>query len=42
VDAAKKAGVKHIVHLGVFTPKFDCYDAHFAWHQMIEAYLSTL
>ncbi len=26
VDAAKKAGVKHIVHLGVFTPEFDCYD----------------
>lgn len=39
VDAAKKAGVKHIVHLGVFTPEFDCYDPHFAWHQMIEAYI---
>lgn len=39
VDAAKKAGVKYIVHLGVFTPEFDCYDAHFAWHQMIEAYI---
>jgi NAD(P)H dehydrogenase (quinone) len=39
VDAAKKAGVKHIVHLGVFTPKFDCYDPHFAWHQMVEAYI---
>jgi NAD(P)H dehydrogenase (quinone) len=39
IDAAKKAGVKHIVHLGVFTPKFDCYDPHFAWHQMIEAYI---
>lgn len=39
VDEAKKAGVKHIVHLGVFTPKFDCYDPHFAWHQMIEAYI---
>lgn len=39
VDAAKKAGVKHIVHLGVFTPQFDCYDPHFAWHQMIEAYI---
>lgn len=39
IDAAKKAGVKHIVHLGVFTPEFDCYDPHFAWHQMIEAYI---
>jgi uncharacterized protein YbjT (DUF2867 family) len=39
VDAAKKAGVKHIVHLGVFTPEPDCYDPHFAWHQMIEAYI---
>jgi NAD(P)H dehydrogenase (quinone) len=39
VDAAKKAGVKHIVHLGVFSPKFDCYDPHFAWHQLIEAYI---
>lgn len=39
VDAAKKAGVKHIVHLGVFSPEFDCYDPHFAWHQMIEAYI---
>jgi uncharacterized protein YbjT (DUF2867 family) len=39
VDAAKKAGVKHIVHLGVFTPHFDCYDPHFAWHQMVEAYI---
>lgn len=39
IDAAKKAGVKHIVHLGVFTPESDCYDPHFAWHQMIEVYL---
>ncbi len=41
VDAARKAGVKHIVHLGVFTPEPDCYDAHFAWHQMIEAYIKA-
>ncbi len=41
VDAAKKAGVKHIVHLGVFTPKADCYDPHFAWHQMIEVYIKA-
>ena len=41
VDAAKKAGVKHIVHLGVFSPKDDCYDPHFAWHQMIEVYIKA-
>lgn len=39
IDSAKKAGVKHIVHVGVFTPEEDCYDPHFAWHQMIEAYI---
>jgi len=41
IDAAQHAGVKHIVHLGVFTPKADCYDPHFAWHQMIEVYLKN-
>jgi NAD(P)H dehydrogenase (quinone) len=41
VDEAKKAGVKHIVHLGVFTPEPDCYDPHFAWHQMIEVYIKA-
>ena len=41
IDAAKKVGVKHIVHLGVFTPEEDCYDPHFAWHQMIEVYLKA-
>ncbi|MFX7756140.1 NmrA family NAD(P)-binding protein, partial [Acinetobacter baumannii] len=41
VDASKKAGVKHIVHLGVFTPFEDCYDPHFAWHQMVEAYIKV-
>lgn len=41
VDAAQKAGVKHIVHLGVFTPEYDCYDPHFAWHQMIEVYIKA-
>ena len=40
-DAAKKAGVKHLVHLGVFTPEPDCYDAHFAWHQMVETYIKA-
>jgi NAD(P)H dehydrogenase (quinone) len=41
IDAAAKAGIKHIVHLGVFTPKADCYDPHFAWHQMIEVYIKA-
>jgi NAD(P)H dehydrogenase (quinone) len=41
VDAAKKVGVKHIVHLGVFTPEPDCYDPHFAWHQMVEVYIKA-
>jgi len=41
VDAATKADVKHIVHLGVFSPKADCYDPHFAWHQMVEVYIKA-
>ncbi len=41
VDAAKKAGVKHIVHLGVFSLDEACYDPHFAWHQMIEVYIKN-
>jgi len=41
VDASQKTGVKHIVHLGVFTPEHDCYDPHFAWHQMIEVYIKA-
>ncbi|MDR3613795.1 MAG: NmrA family NAD(P)-binding protein [Candidatus Obscuribacterales bacterium] len=39
VDASKKAGVKHIVHLGVFSEDEDCYDTHFAWHQLVEFYI---
>jgi len=39
VDAARKAKIKHLVHLGVFTPEWDCSDPHFAWHQMIEVYI---
>lgn len=41
VDAAQKAGVKHIVHLGVFCPVSDCYGPHYAWHQMIEVYIKA-
>lgn len=39
IDAAKKAGVEHLVHLGVFSPAWDCTAPHFAWHQMIEVYI---
>ena len=39
IDAAKRNGVKHIVHLGAFTREHDAYTTVFAWHQMIEAYL---
>ena len=31
VDAAKKAGVSHVVHQGIFG-EWDCTDPHFAWH----------
>ena len=39
IDAAKRNGVSHIVHLGAFTVEHDAYATVFAWHQMIEAYL---
>ena len=39
IDAAKRNGVNHIVHLGSFTPEHDGYATVYAWHQMIEAYL---
>lgn len=41
VDAALVAGVGHIVHLSVFTPRPDAYDPHLAWHQMVEAYIKV-
>lgn len=40
VDAAKKAGVEHIVHQGVFS-QWDVTDPHFAWHEMIERYIEA-
>ncbi|ROR24735.1 uncharacterized protein YbjT (DUF2867 family) [Comamonas sp. BIGb0124] len=40
VDAASKAGVRHIVHLGVFG-EWDCTSPAFAWHQLVEAYIKT-
>src|SRR4030081_925005 len=39
IDAAKRNGVKHVVHLGAFTRDHDAYATVFAWHQMIETYL---
>src|SRR3981189_2203541 len=39
IDAAKRNGVKHVVHLGAFTRDHDAYATVFAWHQMIEAYV---
>src|SRR5258707_5232331 len=39
IDAAKRNGVDHIVHLGAFTREHDSYATVFAWHQMSEAYL---
>lgn len=40
VDAAVEAGVKHIVHLGVFTSRRDLIP-HFIWHDMIETYIEA-
>ena len=40
VDAARKAGVAHIVHQGIFG-EWDTTDPHFAWHQMIECYIKA-
>jgi NAD(P)H dehydrogenase (quinone) len=38
LDAAKKAGVKHVVHLGACGPD-DTTVAHWAWHQLVERYI---
>lgn len=40
VDAAGKAGVNHIVHLGVFTSRRDLIP-HFIWHDLIETYIEA-
>lgn len=40
VDAAKKAGVSHVVHQGIFG-QWDCTDPHFAWHQLVERYIEA-
>jgi len=41
VDSAKKAGVKHIVHLGACGPD-NTTVAHWAWHQLVEKYIESL
>lgn len=40
VDAAADAGVKHIVHLGVFTSRKDPIP-HFSWHDLVETYIEA-
>jgi uncharacterized protein YbjT (DUF2867 family) len=40
VDAAKKAAIEHIVHLGVYA-EWDCTNPHFTWHQLVERYIET-
>ncbi|MEU4538853.1 NmrA family NAD(P)-binding protein [Streptosporangium sp. NPDC023825] len=38
VDAAKAEGVSHVVHVGVSAAE-DTTIVHFAWHQLVEAYI---
>ena len=40
VDAAKRANVQHIVHLGVFSDKQST-DPHFVWHELVESYIQA-
>lgn len=40
VDAAARAGVAHIVHLGVFSSGHDRIP-HFSWHELIETYIEA-
>src|SRR5258708_9682565 len=40
IDAARKARVQHIVHLGVFG-HWDCTDPHIAWHELVETYIEA-
>ena len=40
VDTAVTAGVKHIVHLGVYTSRHDNIP-HYAWHDLIETYIEA-
>jgi uncharacterized protein YbjT (DUF2867 family) len=38
VDAAQAEGVGHVVHVGVSAAE-DTTIVHFAWHQLVEAYI---
>ena len=38
LDAAKKTGIQHVVHLGACGPD-DTTVAHWAWHQLVERYI---
>ncbi|BBY48779.1 hypothetical protein MARA_22470 [Mycolicibacterium arabiense] len=40
VDAAVTAGVRHLVHLGVFSSRRDNIP-HFSWHDLIETYIEA-
>jgi len=40
VDAARKAGVKHIVNQGVFAND-DCTDSKFSWFALVECYMEA-
>ena len=40
LDNAKKAGVKHVVHLGA-CGRDDTTVAHWAWHQLVEKYIES-
>jgi len=40
IDAARKARIQQIVHLGVFG-HWDCTDPHIAWHQLVETYIEA-
>ncbi|MGD0126348.1 MAG: NmrA family NAD(P)-binding protein [Terriglobia bacterium] len=40
IDAARKAGVRHIVNQGVFA-QWDCTDPHFAWFCLVESYIEA-
>lgn len=41
LDAAKRSGVKHVVHLGA-CGRDDTTVAHWAWHQFVERYIQWL
>jgi uncharacterized protein YbjT (DUF2867 family) len=40
VDTAARAGVQHIVHVGVFGSGYDRIP-HFSWHELIETYIEA-